>query len=491
MTKTSLRFGIRFKLILIICAMGLLPLTFLGYQAYNEQRRVLMEEISRGHKELSNMLSHGIFENLEHTRQLLNAIVELDVIKQLNPVVAQDFFKSLLRHYPIFKLLYLVDGNRQIIASTDPGAALPEDWLFSHAVKRSYQGALSEVAQTSEGNPYMTLETVIKSPEKGVIGVLVSEVDLLYIRTLLINALKRSKSQGLVLDETGTVIARSSPEVKTFTVSAAEVIDQDINDVRDVSGTRYLVTAVSLKKFNFYQAPNWTIILQIPEKVAFQAADELKQRVQTLGALTGIVALILAFLLANHLVGPLINLITGARFISRGAFDHEIHATSKDEIGELARTFNEMRVNLKMTKADLDYRIIQLSTLYEVGKAINSELDFVKLQNMILETVARVLRAEKASLMLLDETEKILTIGTAFGLSEEVAKSTRLEVGEAVAGWVLESGKALFVQDVESDHAFLALKKSNVSRGTLMSVPLRAKDKILGVLNVSRSEPNS
>jgi len=491
MSRKLFRFGIRFKLTLTILVLALLPVGFLGWQAFNEQKRVIVDEVTRGHRELSNMLAHGIYENLEYTRKLLASIVELDVIKSQNPVIAEDFFKALIKYYPFFKYIYLVNSEKKIIASTDPGVSLPVDWRFTNAIKRSYQGSLSDVYKTPEGNLYMTLESVIKSQEKGVVGVLVSEVDLTYIRELLKDALKRSKSQGLVVDEAGVVIAKSSPDVQTFGISSTETLDNDVAGVREVAAERYLVTAVSLKKFNFYQAPNWTIILQIPEKEAFQAAYNLRLRTQYLLLLTAVFSLVLAVLIANSFISPLLNLIEGARYIGQADFSHEIVPASQDEIGELTVTFDEMRVNLRNTKADLDYRILQLSTLYEVGKAISSVLDFSQLQHMILETVVKVMKAEKGSLMLLDDAEKILTIGVAFGISDEIKKEAKVGIGESVAGWVVETGNSLFVEDVESDHAFLAIKKENITRGTLISVPLKAKDKILGVVNVSRSVPRS
>ncbi|OQA08901.1 MAG: Phytochrome-like protein cph2 [bacterium ADurb.Bin374] len=484
-------FGIRLKLTLIVLLTALVPVGFLGMQAFNEQKRVITEEVTRSHREVSNVLAHGIYENLEYTRRLLTSISDLDTIKNLRPVEAGDFFAALVKYYPFFKLIYLVDSDKKIIATTNQGAALPGDWRFTNVIKRTYQGSLSDVYTSPEGNPCMTLEAVIKSQEKGVIGVLIAEVDLIYIKDLLKSALKLSKSQGLVLDEAGAVIARSSDDVKTLAISATEAVDNDVSGVRAIGNERYLITAISLKKFDFYQAPNWTIILQIPEGEAFKAAYELRERIIRLLMLTAFAALILAVLLANSFVAPLLNLIEGARHIGRGDFDHSITPNSQDEIGELTSTFDEMRVNLRQTKADLDYRITQLSTLYEVGKAISSILDFTQLQHMILETVVRVIKAEKGSLMLVDDAEKTLSIGVAIGLAEDVQKETRIGIGEPVAGWVVESGQPLFVEDVESDHTFLAIKKGAIQRGTLMSVPLKAKDKLLGVLNVSRSIPHS
>lgn len=487
-----LKLGITAKLTVIILLLSLLPTGFIGFNAYNEQRRIITDEVTASHLELSNILANGIYENLRFTRSLLAAITTLDSIKNLDALIAEDIFNALLANFSIFKTIYLVDSNKKIVAATEANIRLPSDQIYSNAIKRSYHGSLSEVFTAVDGSPYMTFEAIIKSPEKhGITGVLVSEVNLSNIREILKKALKNSRSQGLVLDEVGTVIARSSESTRIFNISAEETIESDITRLKTIDGEPYLLTAVSLKKFDFYQAPNWTIILQIPEKVAFSAAETFKNRIIRILSFTALFSILLSVLLARGFTAPLSNLIAGAREISDGDFSHQITPSSDDEIGELTSTFDEMRINLKNTKADLDYRIMQLSTLYEVGKAISSVLDFKKLQHIILETVVKVIKAEKGSLMLVDDAEKALTIGVAVGMSEEVARDTRLEIGKSVAGYVVDTRKPLYIKNVETDQAFLAIKKKNVRSGTLMCAPLLAKDKLLGALNVSRSEPDS
>ncbi|MBU1108290.1 MAG: diguanylate cyclase [Candidatus Riflebacteria bacterium] len=484
--------GIRARLTLIILLISLLPLAFLGHQAYDYQKRIITEEVTASHLELSNTLAHGIYENLEFTRRLLSAIGTLNAIKTYNKPVIEDFFNALMSQFAFFKLMYLIDSDRNIVASSDPNTRLPAGWLYSKAIQRSYQGSLSEVFTSSDGVLYMTLESVIKSTQlHSISGVLITEVNLSSIRDLLRTALRNSRSQCLILDEAGTVIAQSSPEARTLDITAAEALDSDLTKLKTIDGEPYLITAVSLKKFDFYLAPNWTIILQIPEKQAFNAAYRFRERITRILALTAIISIILAILLAQGFTAPLANLIRGARHISKGDFDHQTKPVSNDEIGDLTATFDEMRINLRETRIDLDYRIMQLSTLYEVGKAISSILDFRKLQNMILEIVVKVIRAEKGSLMLLDDSEKILTIGVAIGLSEGITRDTKLEIGESVAGWVIKSCQPLFVRDTRTDSEFQTIKKSYVRAGTLMCVPLMAKDKLLGTLNVSRSDPNS
>ena len=486
------RIGIKAKLTGIILVLSLLPTGFIGYQAYNEQRRVITDEVTASHLELSNMLANGIYENLKFTRALLSAVTSLKAIKELQTFNAEDVFNALLGNFSIFKTIFLVDNDKKVISATEANVKIQSDQIYSNAIKRSYHGSLSEVFTAPDGSPYMTFESIIKSPEKhGITGVLIAEVNLSSIREILKKALKNSRSQGLVLDEAGTVIARSSEDTRIFNISAEETVESDITRLKSIDGEPYLITAVSLKKFDFYQAPNWTIVLQIPEKLAFSAAITFRNRIIRILSLTALASILLSVLLARGFTAPLSNLIEGAKKISSGDFSHQINPSSEDEIGSLTATFDEMRINLKSTKADLEYRILQLSTLYEVGKAISSILDFTRLQNIILETVVKVIKAEKGSLMLIDDSEKILSIGVAVGLSDDVTRDTRLEIGKSVAGWVVDTRKPLFVRNVETDQAFLAIKKKNIRAGTLMCVPLLAKDKLLGALNVSNSQPDS
>lgn len=484
--------GIQARLTVSILVVALLPLTLLGLKAFNDQKEIIRKEVTASHLELSNTLAHGIYENLEFTRRLLNSVGELEAVKLMRKEISEDFFEALMRHFSFFKIMYLINSDKEIVASTEPSVKLPSNWLYSKAIQRSYQGSLSQVVTQPDGIPYMTLESVIKSPQNsGIIGVLISEVNLLNIKELLRNALKKSKSQGLVLDEVGNIIAKSSDKARTLSIPVNEALEEDITRMKSIDGEPYLITAVSLKKFDFYQAPNWIIVLQIPEEIAFEAAEKFKTRMTHILVVTALIALVLSLLLSHSFTAPLNNLISEAKYLSKGNFDHKIFPLHNDEIGDLTKTFDEMRVNLKETREDLDYRILELSTLYEVGKAISSELNFRKLQNMILELVVKVIKADKGSLMLLDDAEKILSIGVAVGLSEEIARETKMEIGQSIAGWVVRNKVPLFIKNVETDEVFKSIKTQNVRTGTLMCMPLIAKEKILGTLNVSKAEAES
>jgi signal transduction histidine kinase len=65
-----------------------------------------------------------------------------------------------------------------------------------------------------------------------------------------------------------------------------------------------------------------------------------------LGALAGALALAMVQFLAHGMTSPLRQMSIAARAMARGDYDRRVTATSRDEVGELARAFNRMAADL-------------------------------------------------------------------------------------------------------------------------------------------------
>jgi len=136
----------------------------------------------------------------------------------------------------------------------------------------------------------------------------------------------------------------------------------------------------------------------------------------------------------------------------------------------------------------------ELSTLFHIGNAINSSLDRDQVLQKVLDSAIMLLDARKGSLMLIDsETEddevKQMKILAACGLPSEIIKSTRVKLGEGIAGKVAMEGKPRLmkkgVRMVDSKS-----RKEPEEIKSAMSVPLKFKDKILGAMNISDKKSN-
>lgn len=75
------------------------------------------------------------------------------------------------------------------------------------------------------------------------------------------------------------------------------------------------------------------------------------------------VALVIAFLLGSRITRPVGKLARASEQISRGHFSQEVVSKSRDEIGRLADSFNQMSMNLKRTLQEKDLANKQLQDL--------------------------------------------------------------------------------------------------------------------------------
>ncbi len=134
--------------------------------------------------------------------------------------------------------------------------------------------------------------------------------------------------------------------------------------------------------------------------------------------------------------------------------------------------------------ASLDRKLSQLRVLLDLSFLINSTLDIREIRNRATEAAKQLLDTEVASLLLVDQESRELFFEVALGEAGRAVREVRLKMGQGIAGWVAEQGEPAVIHDVYRDPRFFKdvdSKSSFVTRN-MISVPVKSKDKILGVL---------
>jgi PAS domain S-box-containing protein len=103
-----------------------------------------------------------------------------------------------------------------------------------------------------------------------------------------------------------------------------------------------------------FKGNDWVIISHIPLRVIFGPVNNLLKRliIMFLVMLPGLAFVI--YLFSKTVTRPLTRLSFAAVEIGKGKLDTVIEVKSKDEIGSLANTFNEMAADLKKTTTSID-----------------------------------------------------------------------------------------------------------------------------------------
>ncbi len=125
----------------------------------------------------------------------------------------------------------------------------------------------------------------------------------------------------------------------------------------------------------------------------------------------------------------------------------------------------------------------EMSTLYNISLAINSQPDLPALLRTITQSAVSLLNASIGWLYLVKPDENVLELAVSHNMVGDHT-GTLLPFGEGIAGRVAESGEPFMVEDylqwTPKAAPFIDLKM----RRTL-SVPLKAQNKVIGVIGIA------
>lgn len=123
-----------------------------------------------------------------------------------------------------------------------------------------------------------------------------------------------------------------------------------------------------------------------------------------------------------------------------------------------------------------------------ISHALSSYEDFALLIKHLVEGTTRSFGAKGASILLVDEREMQLFNVGSYGISEEYINKGPILIDEKDCAF--RSGSPVIVEDMQHDPRVQypeAAAKEGIS--CMLSVPIRARNVILGVLRIYHAEP--
>jgi len=188
--------------------------------------------------------------------------------------------------------------------------------------------------------------------------------------------------------------------------------------------------------------------------------------------------------------------------------------TSDDELGRLARAFNTMlarvtdmaaheienerslqtmerELSLKRELSAVNDRLAahvrEMELLLAVSKACTGTLELPEQLEQLGRLICEGLAVEEFCAVLLDESTHQLVVEAACGQGLAAARGMRFRLGEGVTGAAAAQGKTIYVKDVQKEPRYLHYKGLRRMTGSFLCVPLRAKGRIVGALNLNRA----
>ncbi|NTX08143.1 HD domain-containing protein [Myxococcus sp. CA051A] len=209
----------------------------------------------------------------------------------------------------------------------------------------------SDVVATGGGGPVVTLAFPVGEPVKGFIT---ADLSLAGLRQMLEQERVGSTGFAYLSDHRGHLVvggggvaalggdvSQRSP-VAHLLRQLASTPDAELFHVGNFGEGRDAVVAA----YTVLPETGWAIVSEQPVEHAYRQVETMERRILLgLGAAI-LVALVMAALFSRNLTRPLKVFTDGALELARGKFGVEVKIPQKNEVGELAQTFNYMSKQL-------------------------------------------------------------------------------------------------------------------------------------------------
>jgi diguanylate cyclase (GGDEF)-like protein len=144
----------------------------------------------------------------------------------------------------------------------------------------------------------------------------------------------------------------------------------------------------------------------------------------------------------------------------------------------------DLQLEVDRLRGELEYRAKLADSLQKFLERITAT-NPDKTYEAILIHVRQLLLAERASLWVFDEDANEIILRAVAGFVIEGTEVARIRVGEGIAGKVMESGKPLVVENVETAELTPAPSRRDYKTKSFISYPITMAGRRVGLLNVA------
>ncbi|MFQ5972807.1 MAG: adenylate/guanylate cyclase domain-containing protein, partial [Alphaproteobacteria bacterium] len=251
------------------------------------------------------------------------------------------YSKILLATLPLLLLAFLVAGGITLFLSRAALTTIAEEWLETRGAE-ALQAARDQ-AEFLEAYDLHTVEASVKQAQDDA-GVVMATIDI------------GDQGYVFVVDSDGTIAQHPDSALVGRDVSGepwfAELTAEATGRLSyRFEGQRHLAS------FHYFDPWKWYVVATDPEDEVYGAVNRLGSYVLVLGVVGSALIALVLMVLTRRVTAPIGALVAGAERVGGGQLDTRIPVDTGDEVGILARAFNDMTEQLRVLYNRLEERL--------------------------------------------------------------------------------------------------------------------------------------
>jgi len=364
--RISLRWKILFYSGALLVVLIAATLVFVNYQAGQFVDGRIAQDLEQGRQRIVAAENERL-ASLKLTAQLVASFPDLKAALSTDQQTVRDFLQSYQQEFPTASLLIAMDQQGRVLARTDVPEAIPladveERWVKPALENRAVTGTLvaSSGVYNAAAVPAAAGGTVFGFVLAG------SHIDHNFARSL------RDITKNEVALVSDQILGASLPAAQLPWRTSAEwrsaLGQSPSGQIVEIQGERYIAQSFPLGPTG--ETALLAVIFQSRDR-ALAPYRRVHLGLADLGLVVAVAGIAGSAVFARTVTAPVAKLVRGTQEVAAGNFDFRLDVRSRDEIGELAQSFNSMTQGLR-ERADMQ-KFVSQSTVEAIRGRLLSD----------------------------------------------------------------------------------------------------------------------
>ncbi len=441
-------------------------------------------------------------------------------VRQASQEVLAGNLTSIVSSMSDAEELFVMDLEGRIVVSTDRSHE-----GFSQAKTPLYlQGRSNTYVQPFRpspfsGKPMMAVATPLFNNSRRRIGVLAA-----YLSSERVERIIQERSglgqtgESYLVDVAGTAVTAPTPRSQGLAGLqniASEGIAAALDGESGASLYRNYRDVPVVGVYRWLPDREVALVAEMSRAEAFAPAAQMARAILVMGAVTAAALAIGLYLLARQIARPILAIAQTASKVAAGDLSQSTPVMTDDEVGVLARAFNQMTAQLRVFYQELESRVTErtrdladanfrlrsemserlrveerlrhqneyLAALHETALGLMSRLELEELFQDLVTRAGQLLGTGHGFVFIADLEGDAIECKVGIGAFEPMV-GLRVGRGEGLSGRVWESGQPITIDDYDAWHGRLPAFPADTLRAGV-GVPLTSGSETVGVLGLA------
>ncbi len=349
--------SVRVKIIILILVM-VIPLILLGIAGTLYYQGVLTQNIYDNALTSAKTVAAMTPDYMQSSQLYMTSIADRPTVVKAMEDNDSAVLESMAFYTDVTNKItgvYFTDSHGAILASSVPASNINgSDASVHNYVSDVLRTGVPEIGDSESGfnqEPVVPIGVPIKNENGTVLGVLVGDVDIGEYSQSVSSAIANNQQIIYIVNRTGHIMVHNNPEyVRTMKDFSSVPVVQRV--LRNETGVMEYYNPMDnqsrLGAYTPISPLGWGVIVGMPVDVAYQPVWNATWMMLAFIALFTIIAAGLGWYVGNDLASPIISMSKATKNVDEtDTYRKLLPIRRRDEIGELARSFDDMVGSIK------------------------------------------------------------------------------------------------------------------------------------------------